>query len=121
MVLETTSAFALKLFRNSVALEKDEEQVNFINMRLRALWECPDQYEEVGAKHIADTKCFQPASCEPIPPLAGEPGELVELDDDLTEDPTVASLSGVDSTTLNVDDSSPIDDESNDMNTLLAM
>ena len=86
-----------------------------------ALWECPDQDEEVGAKHIADTKRFQPASCEPIPPLAGEPGELVELDDDLTEDPTIASLSGVDSSSLNVDDSLPINDNSNDMDTLLAM
>ena len=37
------------------------------------------------------------------------------------ETTSVASLSGVDSTALNVDDSSPIDDESNDMNTLLAM
>ena len=119
--LGTTSACALKLFRNVVALEKDEEQVNFINMRLRALWECPDQDEEVGAKHIADTERFQPASREPIPPLAGEPGELVELDDDLMEDPTVASLSGVDTTALNVDDSSPIDDESNDMDNLLVM
>ena len=33
----------------------------------------------------------------------------------------VASLSEVDSTALNVDDSSPINDDSNDMDTLLAM
>ena len=45
IVIGTTSACALKLFRNSVALEKDEEQVSFINMRIKALW-------EVGAKHI---------------------------------------------------------------------
>ena len=56
-----------------------------------------------------------------IPPLAGEPRELIELDDDLTENPTIASLSVVDTTALNVDDSSPIDDETNDMDTLLAM
>ena len=74
MVLGTTLTCALKLFRNSVGLVKDEEQVNFINMRLRALWECPDQDEEVGAKHIADIECFQPTSYELIPPLAGEPG-----------------------------------------------
>ena len=109
------------LFRNSVALEKDYEQVNFINMRLWALWECTNQDEEVGAKHKADTKRFQPASREPIPPLAGELGELVELDNDLTEDPTVASLSGADTTAVNVGDSSPIDDESNDMDNLLTM
>ena len=90
-------------------------------MRLRALWECPNQDEEVGANHIADTERFQPASREPIPPLAGEPGELVELEDELTEDPTVASLSGVDSSALYVDDSSPKDDETNDVDTFLAM
>ena len=95
--------------------------MNFINMWLRALWECPNQDEEVGAKHIANTKRFQPASREPIPPLASEPGELIELDNDLTEDPTIASLSRVDTIALKVDDSSPIDDESNDMDTLLAM
>ena len=58
----TTFACALKLFRNTVALEKDEEQVVFINMRIKALWECPDQDEEVGAKHIAYTEKFRPAS-----------------------------------------------------------
>ena len=55
-MIGTTSTCALKLFHNSVAVEKDEEQVSFINMRLKALWECLDQDEEVGAKHIADTK-----------------------------------------------------------------
>ena len=33
----TTSASALKLFRNIVALKKDDEQVSFINMRIKAL------------------------------------------------------------------------------------
>ena len=74
IVIGMTSACALKLFRNSVALEKDEEHVSFINMRIKALWECPDQDEEVGAKHIAEGEWFQVASREPIPPLAGEPG-----------------------------------------------
>ena len=75
-ILGTTLACALKLFQNLVALEKDEEQVNFINMRLRALWECPNQDEEVGMKQLANTKCFQPASREPICLLVGEPGSL---------------------------------------------
>ena len=87
------STCALKLFRNIVPLEKDEEQVVFINMRIKALWECPDQDEEVDAKHITDTERFQPASREPIPPLAREPRELIELDDELIEDLTVAQLS----------------------------
>ena len=54
-IVGTTSACALMLFRNTIALEKDEEQVSFINMRIKALWECPDQDEEVSAKHIVDT------------------------------------------------------------------
>ena len=86
----------MKLFRNTVALEKDEEQVCFINMRIKALWECPNKDEGLGAKHIADTERFQIASPEPIPPLVGEPRELIELDDELLEDPRVANLSGVD-------------------------
>ena len=65
-VIGTTSACALKLFRNTIALEKDEEQVCFI---------------------------------KPIPPLAAEPGELIELDDELLEDPTVVSLIGEDTDT----------------------
>ena len=47
--------YMLKLFRNDTALEKYEEQVTFINMRLRALWECPNQDEKVGMKYIANT------------------------------------------------------------------
>ena len=54
LVLDTTSSCDLKLFRNIVALEKDKEQVSFINMRIKVLWECPDQEEEVAAKHIAN-------------------------------------------------------------------
>ena len=120
-MLGTTSTCALKLFRNSIALEKDEEQVNFINMRLRALWEYPDQDEEVGAKHIADIERFQPASREPISPLACEPRELIELEDDLLEDPTIANLYRVDITTQNIEDSSPKEDEDNDVDTLIVM
>ena len=121
LVIGTTSACALKLFRNTVALEKDEEQVCFINMRIKALWECPDQDEEVGAKHVADTERFQAASREPIPPLVGEPGELIELDDELMEDPTVARLSGVDADAQNIDDSSQNGDEENFEDNLIAM
>ena len=116
-----TSVCALKLFRNIVALEKDEEQVCFINMWTKALWECPDQDEEVRAKHVADTERFQVASWEPIPPLAGERGELMEPDDELIEDPTVASLSGVDADAQNIDDSSQNGDEENDEDYLIAM
>ena len=111
----------LKLFCNTVALEKDEEQASFINMRIKALQECPDQDEEVGAKHIADTERFQQASHEPIPPLANEPEELIDLDDDFREDPTIASLSGVDTTATICEESSQGDEDENDVDTLLAM
>lgn len=111
----TTSACALKLFRNTIALEKDEEQVSFINMRIKALWECPDQDEEVGAKHIADTERFQAASREPIPPLAGEPGELIELDDELLEDRTVATLTGEPIDAHNSEDSHKEEDENDEL------
>ena len=113
-VIGTTSACALKLFRNSISLEKDEEHVSFINMRIKALWECPNQDEEVRAKHIAEGERFQAASREPIPPLAGEPRELIELDDELLEDPTIASLTGEYADTQNSEDSSQNEAEEND-------
>ena len=94
-MIGTTSACALKLFRNAIALEKDDEQVNFIKMRIQGLWECPDQDQEVGAKHIDSTERFQHASREPIPPLAGgQPGELIDLEDDLLEDTALLRLRG---------------------------
>ena len=90
-------------------------------MRIKALWECPDQDEEVRAKRVADTERFQAASREPIPPLAGEPGELIELDYVLMEDPTIASLFGMDVNAQNIDDSSQNGDEENFEDNLIAM
>ena len=120
-MIGTTSTCALKLFHNSVAVEKDEEQVSFINMRLKALWECLDQDGEVGAKHIADTERFQQASPASIPPLRDEPGELIELDNDLREDPAVASLFGVDKIVTLQEESSQGDEDENDVDTLIAI
>ena len=82
--------------------------------------ECPNQDEEVGAKHIADTENFQPASREPIPPLAREPGELIELDDELIEDLTVARLSR-EANTHTAEFTSIMDEEDNDVDDLIAM
>ena len=114
-MIGTTSTCALKLFRNSVTLDKDEEQVSFINMRIKSLWECRDQDEEVGAIHIADTKWFQQASCELIPPLGDEPGELFALDYDLRGDPMIASLSGVDTIATIHEESSQGDEDEVEM------
>ena len=119
-MIGTTSTCDLKLFRNSVALEKDEEQVSFFNMRIKALRECLDQDEEVGAKHIADTECLQQASRGQIPPLDDEPGELTELDDDFQEDPSVSSLSGVDNIATLQEESSQGDEDEN-VDTLISM
>ena len=77
----TTTACALKLFRNSVALEKDPEQVNFIKMRIQGIWDCPDQDQEVGAKHINETEMFQMASREPMEPIDEEAGDLGDLEE----------------------------------------
>ena len=77
----TTTACALKLFRNSVALEKDPEQVNFIKMRIQGIWDCPDQDQEVGAKHINETEMFQMTSREPMEPIDEEAGVLGDLED----------------------------------------
>ena len=120
-MIGTTSACALKLPRNTVALEKDDEQVKFINMRIKSLWECPDQDEEDGTKHVPDTERFQTASREPVPPLANEPGELIDLDDDLREDPTIDSLSGVDTPEAICEESSQRDEDDNDVDTLIVM
>ena len=92
-------------------------------MRIKALalWECPNQDEEVGAKHIANTERFQPVSREPISPLVGEPRELIDFDEELLEDPTIASLYGVDTTTQICEESSQKEDEENDVDTLIAM
>ena len=84
------------------------------------MWECPNQDEDVGAKHIADTERFQPASREPIPLLAGEPRELIELDDELIEDLTVAQLACEDNTHL-AEVTSMRDEEDNDVDDLIAL
>ena len=89
-------------------------------MRIKALWECPDQDEEVGAKNLADTERFQRASQEPIPSLAGEPRELIELDDELIEDISLARLTGEANARI-AEESSTQDDEENDIDELIAM
>ena len=47
-------------------------------MRIKGLRECLDMDEEVGAKHMTNIEHFQLASREPIPPLVGELGELID-------------------------------------------
>ena len=80
----------------------------------------PELDEEVGAKHIADTERFQPTSREPIPPLAEEPGELIELDNELIEYLMVARLAREDNAHI-VEVTSIRDEEDNDADDLIAM
>ena len=77
------------MFRNCISLEKDEAQVSYNKMRINGIWECPDADQEVGAKHVGDTKRYLCASREPMPALANETGELGELNDDPMCDSTV--------------------------------
>ena len=69
------------MFRNCVALEKDPEQVNYIKMRIQGIWDCPDQDQEVGAKHINEIERFQMTSREPMEPIDEDAGDLVDLED----------------------------------------
>ena len=90
--LETTTARALKMFRNCVALEKDPSQVNFIKMRIQGIWDCPDQDQEVGAKHINETEMFQLTSRELMEPIHEDGGDLVDLEDVLESEQTQDSV-----------------------------
>ena len=62
-------------------MEKDPEQVNFIKKRIQGIWDCPDQDQEVGAKHINETERFQITSSEPMEPIVEEATNLVDLED----------------------------------------
>ena len=108
------------LQKHCIALEKGEEQVVFINMRIKALWECQDQDEEVSAKHIADTERFQPASRDPIPPLAREPGELIQLDEEMIEDLMIPRLIGENNASI-AKETFVRDEQDNDVDDLIAM
>ena len=90
-------------------------------MRTKALWECPNQDEEVGAKHIVDTERFQQAFRELIPPLTDEPREIIDLDDNLREYPTISSFSSVDTSATIHEESSQGDEDENDVDTLIVM
>ena len=78
LLSSTTTTCALKMFWNCVALVKDPEQVNFIKMRIQGIWDCPDQDQEVGAKHINKTEMFQMTCREPMEPIDEEARNLVD-------------------------------------------
>ena len=61
---------------------------------------------------------FQAASREPIPLLAGEPGEVINLDDELIEDPTVSRLSRENTNAQICDDDSQKEEEEEDVGAL---
>ena len=63
----------------------------------QGIWDCPDQDQEIWAKHIIETEMFQMTSKEPMELIDEERGNLLDLEDvleskhihdsgDLTED-----------------------------------
>ncbi|MCO5548092.1 hypothetical protein L7F22_001550, partial [Adiantum nelumboides] len=80
--LGTTTVSALKRGRNVVVVECDPLQVRFIEQRVTALKELPDEFQEVGMKSMAYDPCFFDASEEPQPPIGSEKvEEIVDLGD----------------------------------------
>ena len=75
-------------------------------MRIQGIWDCPDQDQEVGAKHINETEMFQLTSREPMEPIDEEGGDLVDLEDvpesEQTQD-SVEQTEQVDTTQLPAD------------------
>mgnify|MGYP000123099338 CR=1 FL=1 len=84
------------MFRNSIALENDPDQVNLIKMRIKRIWDCPDKDQEVRAKHINETEMFQITSRETIKPIDEEVGDLVELEDVSKFEHTINSIERID-------------------------
>ena len=66
------------MFRNYVAFKNDPSQVIFIKTRIHGIWDCLDQDQEVGAKHINETEMSQLTSKEPMKPI-DEGGDLLIL------------------------------------------
>ena len=75
-------------------------------MRIQGIWDCPDQDQEVGAKHINETEMFQLTSREPMEPIDEEGGDLVDLEDvpesEQTQD-SAEQTEQVDTTQLSAD------------------
>ena len=77
----TTTVSALKKGRNVVAVEVDPLQVRFIQQRVTALKELPDEFQEVGMKNMAAHPRVVDASGEPQPPFGpDEEMQLVDLE-----------------------------------------
>ena len=54
-------------------------------------------------------------------PLHDEARELINFDDELLEDPTITSLCGVDSTAQILEESSQMEEEDSNLDTLITM
>ncbi|MCO5592144.1 hypothetical protein L7F22_046140 [Adiantum nelumboides] len=76
----TTTVSALKRGRNVIAVECDPLQVKFIEQRVTALKELPDEFQEVGMKSMVSDPRFFDASGEPQRQIGSEKvGEIVDL------------------------------------------
>ncbi|MCO5559284.1 hypothetical protein L7F22_012880 [Adiantum nelumboides] len=78
----TTTVSALKRGRNVIVVECDPLQVKFIEQRVTALKELPDEFQELRIKSMASHPRFFDASGEPQPPIGSEKvEEIVDLVD----------------------------------------
>ena len=57
-------------------------------MRIQGIWDWLDQDQEVGVKHINETKMFQMTSREPMEHIDEEARDLVDLEDVLESEHT---------------------------------
>eukprot|EP01018_Ginkgo_biloba_P038480 Gb_37443 [translate_table: standard] len=86
----TTIACSLKKGRNCISVEKDLIQVNYINQRVNALSQLPDEFQEVCFKEgNIDSNKVVMCSMEPQPPLGNligkeHYGELANIEDPLS-------------------------------------
>eukprot|EP01018_Ginkgo_biloba_P016132 Gb_14868 [translate_table: standard] len=88
--LGTTIACSLKKGRNCISVEKDLIQMNYINQRVNALSQIPDEFQEVYFKEgNIDSNKVVMCSMKPQPPLGNligkeHYGELANIEDPLS-------------------------------------
>ncbi|MCO5600920.1 hypothetical protein L7F22_055037 [Adiantum nelumboides] len=89
----TTTVSALKKGQNVVAVEMDPLQVRFIQQRVTALKELPDEFQEVGMKNMAAHPIVVDASGEPQPGF-GPDDEMQFVDLEPYEEPNLVDATG---------------------------
>eukprot|EP01018_Ginkgo_biloba_P028978 Gb_03516 [translate_table: standard] len=115
----TTIACSLKKGRNCISVEKDLIQVNYINQRVNALSQLPDEFQEVCFKEgNIDSNKVVMCSMEPQPPLGNligkeHYGELANIEDPLSRSIVVTIPNSIEEVvgSMHEIDPTPFDDE----------